>query len=708
MEPRLRREHLRFTPSRAQSEACQELLAALESTAADPGTTSCDQSISSHTEMVSRLVAVGRDMGLARWPRDSGSRLVLPDFQVEDEESHMDPCIIEESSSDEATDVTDEGGAPDEISSASSIKGNSRYAELEAGDEAFPSSPAALAALPTFLRSGELIPNDGGSSFASDDLDDAVGKFSYHLCTEEFENGLSSSTAIVYFSGILRFTPDGSTFERPSRYTPKLSAMIYCIRLCVLERMLPRFSHPKICWPMRPQTGGLKRFARFRDRFMCHGCQSSTGELLSLRSYGRALSRADGPNFKVHWDESGDRVGWEGGTLSMDQLRNLGKKALERAQYSMDRLLYGTRPIISLEDLQDKMSVHRQGYPFVAEPANKLERSYLNRSTKACLHPADGLMSSDVWKMDAVHRYLKEWTSLLRNIMLMMYLRGGQAPRTTEFSSVECYNGPSTSRGIYIHGESIVYVTRHSKARRMTNQEFQVARYLPKEDSNLVATYLALIRPFADMLNRVCFGYDKERRLMFASPDKVDKHWQSDVLTSALRNLTQELSPQPFGVQIYRQLSIVATERYAKEISRPFDLNDGKSAAADIEVVFAWQSGHRPMQRGTSYGIDAAYPDSLQPALLRVYRWVSCRWHEFFEKPQKLLEVADLDTPEPARQCGIGLKRCSHGAGDAPEPKRCRMSDVPKNNIARPMRASGFLASALFWEDRHDSTTEQK
>jgi hypothetical protein len=53
------------------------------------------------------------------------------------------------------------------------------------------------------------------------------------------------------------------------------------------------------------------------------------------------------------------------------------------------------------------------------------------------------------------------------------------------------------------------------------------------------ATYLALIRPFADMLNRVCFGYDKERCLMFAPPDKVDRHWQSVVLTGALKNLTQ-------------------------------------------------------------------------------------------------------------------------------------------------------------------------
>ena len=115
----------------------------------------------------------------------------------------MDPCIIDESSSDEATDATDEEEASDEIYSASSIEGSSRYTELEAGDEATPSSPAALATLPTFLRSGELVPNDGGSSFASDDLDDAVGKFYYHLCTEEFEDGLPSSTAIVYFSGVL-------------------------------------------------------------------------------------------------------------------------------------------------------------------------------------------------------------------------------------------------------------------------------------------------------------------------------------------------------------------------------------------------------------------------------------------------------------------------------------------------------------------------
>lgn len=50
-------------------------------------------------------------------------------------------------------------------------------------------------------------------------------------------------------------------------------------------------------------------------------------------------------------------------------------------------------------------------------------------------------------------------------------------------------------------------------------------------------------------------------------------------------------------------------------------LRIGFLIAADVEVVFAWQSAHRPVQRGSGYSIDAAYPDSLQPALLKVYKW---------------------------------------------------------------------------------------
>lgn len=545
LEVRLRREFLHVRLSKSQSEACQRLLAALELTAGGSATLSCDQSDSDDVKTAGKAISRSQTEGPSAPSRNLHLR--PPSIGSESgEESYVDTQVAVDSGCDDSSDTTSEE-AVDEMISSSDTERHSLYADPMGRDEATLDRSLSPDVSPASLPSGIPSPSDDGIQCTFDDLDDAVADFSYHLCTEEFANGLPSSTAVVYFSGILGFTPDGSTFERPSRYTPKLSAIIHCIRLCMLERILPRFPHPKIGWPARPRVGGLKRFAKFRDRFMCHGCQTPAGKILALRSHGRALSRADGPNFRVHWGKSAHTVGWEGGSLSMDQLRRLGREAVDRAQSSIKRLLYGYCPSFSLGKLHDRMSNHRQGYS-VTEPANNFERAYLQLSSKACLHPVDGLMSSDVWKMDAVHRYFKEETNLLQNIMLIMYLRGGQAPRTTEFLSIECYNGPSTSRGIYIHGGSIVYVTRHSKARRMTNQEFQVARFLPKEDSELVATYLAIIRPFTDMFNRFCLGYDRERRLMFASSDKVDRHWQSDVLTKALKRLTQEVCLQSFGV----------------------------------------------------------------------------------------------------------------------------------------------------------------
>jgi hypothetical protein len=132
--------------------------------------------------------------------------------------------------------------------------------------------------------------------------------------------------------------------------------------------------------------------------------------------------------------------------------------------------------------------------------------------------------------------------------------------------------------------------------------------------------YLTYVRPFADMPHRKCRGREQARRLLFSAADQPQLPWGANVLTRALKLLTLDVCGAAFGVQVYRQVSIAVTERHIKSLSQPFNRYDDKSSHADIEVAFAWQSGHRPMQHGTSYGIDAAYPDSLQPALLRVYK----------------------------------------------------------------------------------------
>ncbi len=506
-------------------------------------------------------------------------------------------------------------------------------------------------------------------------LAEAVGKLSLFLCKEQYVDSRSSSTLLVYFSGVLGFSASESNFERPRNYTPKLSGLIYCMRLCMLEATLPRFAHPTNGWQARPRSGNLSRLNRIRERYMCFGCQAPTGELLSLRSYGRAFSRSDGPSFRVNWSEDLETISWTNGKLSMDQLRELGARIYDSAAASMFRLMYGLEPQLQLEDIQDRLSAHEYGYSFVQDPANGLRSEHLKLSSRACLDPIDGLMSGERWNSDAVRRYLAEESNLVLLLFQLLFLRAGQGPRTLELSSIECYNGPSTSRGLYVHDGSMVYITRHAKARQATNQEFQVARYLCREDSMLLARYLVYVRPFTDMLYRKCDGREQDRRLLFAAPDKFDRPWKADVLTRALKTLTRSVCGAAFGVQIYRQISIAITERHIKSICRPFNRYDDKSADADIEVVFAWQSGHRPIQRGTSYGIDAAYPDSLQPALLRVYHWASREWHRFLRIDSAVGFRTSIDgqgSRGPQQLESGTSKRPLHDARSGRAPKRLR------------------------------------
>jgi hypothetical protein len=460
---------------------------------------------------------------------------------------------------------------------------------------------------------------------------DAVAKFCAFVCTEPFHDGRSATTIIVYFAGVLGIGRDGVTYERPRNYTSKLSAVIHCARLCMLEVTLPRFPHWNLNWGPRPSLGQDKLLNQMRETFLCQGSSAPVSELLSLRAYGRVLARTDGSAFRVEWTDDGESVKWEDGILTMNQFRALGRRALNLVQETIGELMGTFRPTINLSLLRDRISEHRHGYSFVQEPKNDISSAYLNLANRTCADTKRGLMTKNGWNMRSVRQLLRKEEMLLEQIMLMMYLRGGQASRTTEFFSLRCWNGESTSRGVYVHEGSILYVTRHSKARRATNREFQVARYLPESDSVALATYLVYVRPLTEMIHRSSFGTDRERKLLFSSLQEPEKLWRADRLTSALKKLTLEVAGVEIGVQAYRQLSIAVTERHLAHLSSPFNRYDDKGADAKIEVAFAWQSGHRPPQRGTSYGIDAAYPDSLQPALLRVYKWASGEWHRFLD-----------------------------------------------------------------------------
>ncbi|RBA11859.1 hypothetical protein FPRO05_14175 [Fusarium proliferatum] len=135
---------------------------------------------------------------------------------------------------------------------------------------------------------------------------------------------------------------------------------------------------------------------------------------------------------------------------------------------------------------------------------------------------------------------------------------------------------------------------------------------------------------------------ERNERLLFHVNGKA---WPTSRLTEILVKATSKIWNQAINVRLYRQLAIAITERHVREVHTPFNRYDDLSSVADRNAVFAWQSGHRPLQRETTYGLDGAYPFRLQPALLRAYEWASTRWHDFLHQPSKRWSLSESQMP---------------------------------------------------------------
>ncbi|KAJ5611429.1 hypothetical protein N7510_008148 [Penicillium lagena] len=133
---------------------------------------------------------------------------------------------------------------------------------------------------------------------------------------------------------------------------------------------------------------------------------------------------------------------------------------------------------------------------------NQLTEAYLELPTRAYTVRRNRLVKEGKWHWPAVFRYLDKTTALLESILAILYTTGGQVPRAPEILNLECENTTSTERGVYLYRGSVIYLTRHYKAKLTNNREFYVARFLPSRAGHIVFYYLAYIRPFVAMLQQ--------------------------------------------------------------------------------------------------------------------------------------------------------------------------------------------------------------
>ncbi|KJK87120.1 hypothetical protein H633G_09028 [Metarhizium anisopliae BRIP 53284] len=466
-------------------------------------------------------------------------------------------------------------------------------------------------------------------------------QLSVALSKQKYFDGNPGSTLLVYFSGIFGFSSDYQHFLLARQFCPSLSGIIYVQRLLFLEYALPLFSYNSLGLRQRPRVDQLEHFKKVCDRYIVAGSPSALAELFSLRSFGYKVGKTEAPAHMLHWSEDDDTVSCGTVfTVSMQQFRELPEFFISKSEQFCTDLMYGLEPNIVISELKDDMINSKPGYSFVSHPANGLENGYAQLLANACAQRQSlpALSGHGRWNWCAVRQYLRRATELVEMIFGAFLTSGGQAPRLQELANIECENSPSNGRGIYIWNGSVVYIIRHHKAKRTTNHEFNVVRFLPARLGMVVVKYLAYIRRVVRILRFEMEESTKtthsarETRLLF---NRDGKPWAAERMTAVLNAAARQLWQQGLTSRIYRQVAIGITEKHVREVYTPFNRYDDRSATCDSNAVFAWQSGHRLSERAATYGLDGAYPHQLQPSLLRAYEVVSTLWHEFIQQESK-------------------------------------------------------------------------
>lgn len=140
--------------------------------------------------------------------------------------------------------------------------------------------------------------------------------------------------------------------------------------------------------------------------------------------------------------------------------------------------MFGWNPAIDLSQVKDEISDKTCGFSFVQHPPNNLGKAYLGLISRACETGRRSLYQHGRWDFAAIFRYRQSVHALLDVMLGMFTTTGGQMPRSTELFLIEHKNTATTKRGIYVYNGSMIYLTRHHKAKRLSNQEFNVARFL--------------------------------------------------------------------------------------------------------------------------------------------------------------------------------------------------------------------------------------
>jgi hypothetical protein len=434
-----------------------------------------------------------------------------------------------------------------------------------------------------------------------------------------------SASAIIHFTAALGIHGLSFAFHSAHASPSRLAALVWIGRLLFLEYAVPVYAYNTldIVWPCRTAYPSQPdRISFISCKYLLRGCYIPFGELIELKAFAKSIVKREGVPGNLAWAPDGRSftIG-DDKTVRLSEFCEIHHKAVKAVQEQVGEMLLGWEPDIDVSAIRDGLTCRKASWSFIDKIENNLVdiwKTLLHRLQKSSFRGTP-FTKSGHWNAETCHKYLSASTELNKSAFAAIRFRAGLPGRGTEVTSIRYLNSKLSIRNVFFYDGQMIIVISYNKAGALNNYAFYIVRYVPTDLSLSLLKYLAIVRPVWEFIARemqtVCHD---SKEFFFLDPSGKRKHVSSEQASSILRSRTQDLVT-PWTLSLNRQVALAIAKRYLAKLVEKANFYYPSSAADPIRMFVAG-AGHHPRMLLTTYAIDRALPERLQPELLEMYR----------------------------------------------------------------------------------------
>jgi len=191
---------------------------------------------------------------------------------------------------------------------------------------------------------------------------------------QEFEyDGRSHNSPLCHFADVLGISNLTGRFKEAYNYTSHIAAMMWMIRLWVLEYVAPSRNYITLnCVLHRPNSETIQRLRKVHKTYLTKGSFTAMDRFIQILDCGREVVISAGRPALLNWDEDYKSVQIKQVNLKMDEFRKYVRDGVQRTKAILKEKLFFGRdlPEIDLKSLTEKIGESRIGYSFMTDSKN--------------------------------------------------------------------------------------------------------------------------------------------------------------------------------------------------------------------------------------------------------------------------------------------------------------------------------------------------